>query len=518
MRDRLTAIVGEAGIVAPEAAARWAVHGIVPRAVVAPATDEEAAAVMALAAAEGWAVEPAGAGVWLDAGRRPERVDLVVTTARMDAAVDHAPADLVATAAAGVRLGTLAARLAPHRQWLPLDPPGHADATLGAVASLAASGPLREGHGTPRDHVLGLRLVTGDGRILDLGGRVVKNVAGYDLVRLVVGSRGTLGLITRLHLRLRPAPERDATLTVPAVAFAPLVELAGRIREERIETAALEIVSGADAWTAAGESRRAGSVRAGSGGEAHLDAPALPWTLLVRLQGNAAAVAEAEARVRRLASEGGLGVAGEAVATAAPRRGPDPAGRHAAGRRDDGAAPWAALGAQEAGAGLSVRLADAPARLGETLRLAVELAGTAADAAAGTAGGAARGRAHAGGTPGAAILAHAGAGIVRVCAPAPAIIAADAARRAALHGAGAEGESAPHAAADAILDRCASALRDARAALAESGGTLTVARAPAALLERFEPFADPGPALRLMKALKSKFDPAGVLSPGRFVV
>ncbi|WP_432215037.1 FAD-binding oxidoreductase, partial [Salmonella enterica] len=77
--------------------------------------------------------------------------------------------------------------------------------------------------------------VTGDGRVLDLGGKVVTNVAGYDLVRLVVGSRGTLGLITRLHLRLRPIPERDATVAIAAPAPEPLVALAARIREERIE-------------------------------------------------------------------------------------------------------------------------------------------------------------------------------------------------------------------------------------------------------------------------------------------
>ncbi|HEX6938628.1 MAG TPA: FAD-binding oxidoreductase [Longimicrobiales bacterium] len=510
MRDLLTEIVGAEGVLPPEAAARWAVHGIVPRAVVAPASAEEAAAVLARASAEGWVVEPAGAGGWLGAGRRPERVDLVVTTARMAGAVEHEPADLVATAAAGVRLGALAARLASHRQWLPLDPPAHAEATLGAVASLAAAGPLREGHGTPRDHVLGVRLVTGDGRVLDLGGKVVKNVAGYDLVRLVVGSRGTLGLITRLHLRLRPLPERDATLAVPAPSFEPLVELAGRICEERIQAAALEIVAGAGRWGAgevgaarAGAGRTAdepGAARRAGGGGGD-DAP--PWTLLVRLQGNAEAVADAEARVRRLADAvgrppaGGLAAAHGRAGPAGPATTPGSAGA------------WEGLAALEAGAELCVRLADAPARLDRTLRLALGLPGVAGGVPSGRAPGApARVAAGAvasaatdiaadtaaGAMDGVALMAHAGAGIVRVAVRAP----------------------EPGSAFDA--DRWARALEDARAALAGTGGSLIVARAPAALLRRFEPFADPGPALRLMRELKAKFDPAGVLAPGRFVV
>lgn len=448
VRDRIAEVVGRSALLPPEVTPRWAVHGVVPQAVVAPTSDDEAAAVLELASAEGWAVEPAGAGGWLDAGRPPRRIDVVLTTTRMADAVEPEPADLVATAAAGVRLGNLADRLAPHRQWLPLDPPGHPEATLGAVASLAAAGPLREGHGTPRDHVLGLRLVTGDGRVLDLGGKVVKNVAGYDLVRLVVGSRGTLGLITRLHLRLRPIPERDATVAIAAPAPEPLVALAARIREERIEVAALEVVSGAGIGAAAG-------MADGAGGRA------ASWYLLVRLQGNAAAVTDAEARVERLAA--GL-------------------------QRDGRAAVWSALSVAEAGAALCVRLADAPTRLERTLRLALDLPGDAGAASA--AGFAASGA----GIADRVVAAHAGAGIVRVAV------------------------RAPDRNGSFEVERWARALADARAALAETGGTLIVARAPKALLEAVEPFPDPGPALRLMRQLKSKFDPAGVLSPGRFVV
>ncbi len=415
------------------------VHGVKPRAVVAPATSEEAAAVLALASAEGWAVEPAGAGGWLDAGGPPTRVDLVVTTERMARLEAHEPADLVATAESGLALRALGERLARHRQWLPLDPPARAGATLGAVVSLAAAGPLREGYGTPRDHVLGLRLVTGDGRIVDLGGKVVKNVAGYDLIKPVIGGRGTLGLITRLHLRLRPVPGRDATLAVHAAAPAALLELVAGLREERIETAALELVS----------------VHDGAGG-----AGARRWRLLARLQGNAEAVAATEDRVRRLAAGASL-----------------EASRH----EGEGPDPWAELAGVEADAGLAVRMADAPSRLGDTLRLALELPGVGS---------------------GASIAAHAGAGVVRVSAVPPANV---------------RSREPDGRKPDDRAVALARTLAAARAALVARGGGLTVTRAPATLLERIEPFGDPGPALRLMKELKNRFDPAGVLAPGRFV-
>lgn len=436
MLERVAAVVGAEGVRAGEAVRRWAVHGVVPRVVAAPATAEAAAELFALASREGWAVEPAGAGGWLHAGRVPERIDLVVTTERMASLVEHEPPDLVATIEAGMPLQTLNERLAPHRQWLPLDPPAFEGATVGAAVSLAAAGPLRERHGTPRDHVLGLRVVTGDGRILDLGGKVVKNAAGYDLVKLMIGARGTLGLVTRLHLRLRPIPERDATLVLSAAGPAPLVEVVGRMGEERIGAAALELVT----------------ARAGAGLAAPLrgEGEAAGWKLFVRLQGNAESVADASDRVRRLASS-----------SAAEIR-----------ELEDAADVWAALGTAEAAAESSIRLADARSRLGQTLEAALRLPGAGSSSW---------------------IAAHAGAGIVRVNASAVA---------------GGRLDSSTWAAA----------LRDVRVELAERGGTAVVANGPAALLDGIDPFGEVGPALRLMRALKVQFDPAGVLAPGRFVV
>src|SRR5690606_21107007 len=241
MIERLRGIVGDAGVRTGEAAARWAVHGAIPAAVVVPGSVEEAAAVLALASAEGWRIEPAGAGTWLGWGRPPERVDVALSAERLAAVEVYEPADLTAVVGAGATLRGLDDTFGRHGQWLPLDPPGGGAGTIGAAVSLAEAGPLRLAHGTPRDHVLGLTLVTGDGRVLELGGRVVKNVAGFDLIKLATGARGTLGLICRVAVRLRPLPERDATLVLTAAGPDAALDVAAAIRDARVEPAALEL-------------------------------------------------------------------------------------------------------------------------------------------------------------------------------------------------------------------------------------------------------------------------------------
>ena len=118
------------------------------------------------------------------------------------------PADLVATVQAGVTLDALRAELDQHQLWLALDPPGRPDRTIGSVVATGTSGPLRQGFGPIRDHVLGSTVATGDGRLVEAGGRVVKNVAGYDLTKLHVGGFGGFGVVTEVHLRLRARPAR----------------------------------------------------------------------------------------------------------------------------------------------------------------------------------------------------------------------------------------------------------------------------------------------------------------------
>ncbi|MBW3536020.1 MAG: FAD-binding oxidoreductase, partial [Gemmatimonadetes bacterium] len=239
--DLLRDVLPPDRVVARDDTREWAVVGRAPRMVAFPDSPDEVASILALAREERWAVEPAGAGTWLDAGNPGRPVDLVVSTARMDRVVEHEPGDLTLTAAAGLTLPDLAHRVRSARQWLAADPPGRGG-TLGALVSTGSAGPLQTGYGGPRDLVLGVEMVSGDGRVLRLGGRVVKNVAGFDLVRLVVGSRGTLGVVTGVTVRLHPLPPVDRTWVLDADRAEDLVPVARRMATTDVTPAALEVV------------------------------------------------------------------------------------------------------------------------------------------------------------------------------------------------------------------------------------------------------------------------------------
>lgn len=156
-----------------------------------------------------------GAGTWLDAGRpvAPGALPLPLDAAR--GIVEYVPGDLTITVLAGTPVGEIAAATRAHGQRLTLDPYGTDDGTIGATVATASAGPLASAYGTPRDLVLGATFVSGAGSVIRGGGRVVKNVAGFDLVRLVTGAWGTLGAITELTLRLRSLPAAEETLAVP---------------------------------------------------------------------------------------------------------------------------------------------------------------------------------------------------------------------------------------------------------------------------------------------------------------
>ncbi len=228
--------------------AEWAVRGASPKAVAFPETVEQAATVIERSAEAGIRVAPAGAGTWIAArGRLP--ADLIVSTARMDHVSRYEPADLTLTAGAGIELAALASRTARHRQWLALDPPGRG--TLGGLVATASAGPLQAGYGTPREHVLGATLITGDGRVLDLGGQVVKNVAGFDLLKAVVGGWGAYGLVTSVTVRLHPLPEADVSL-VYRTDLDSALDLARRLAEAALIPAALDLIYDASSPDASG--------------------------------------------------------------------------------------------------------------------------------------------------------------------------------------------------------------------------------------------------------------------------
>lgn len=208
-----------------------------------PESAPEAREIVRAARNAGSRLLPAGRETWLGAGGWTRDGGTVVSTAKLDAVHHYEPADLTLTAGAGVGLDHLGRIVGPNRQWLPFDAPGCGAGTLGAAVASGASGPLRTCYGATRDNVLGLEVVTGDGRTLRIGGRVVKNVAGYDLVRLFTGSRGSLGIITRVSIRLFPLPEADETLLF-AGEPSEAATMARTVCTSEVPVAAAELMEG----------------------------------------------------------------------------------------------------------------------------------------------------------------------------------------------------------------------------------------------------------------------------------
>ena len=188
-----------------------AVAAVVPAFVASPSSTAEAAALLRAAAEAGLAVVPRGAGTGFSWGAPPSRCDLVVDLRSMDQILEHAAGDLVARVQAGATIGQLSVALAAAGQQLALDAP--AEATVGGVVATGTAGPRRFRYGAPRDLLIGITVVRADGVVARSGGKVVKNVAGYDLGKLFAGSQGTLGLITEATFRLHPLPAAMAWVT-----------------------------------------------------------------------------------------------------------------------------------------------------------------------------------------------------------------------------------------------------------------------------------------------------------------
>ena len=210
-----------------------------------PADVDEVAQVLGRAAREGVRVLPVGSGRHVQAPVLGEGYTLLQTEALSGVHI-YEPADLTLTAGSGTSVRALLDALAPHDQWLPFDPPDVEGRTLGGLVASGLSGPLATGYGGLRNHVLGATVVTGDGRALALGGRVVKNVAGFDLLRPVVGSRGTLCVITSVSIRLFPIPPVDRVLVFRAPRVDGIVPAARAVACAPILPASAVLASGAD--------------------------------------------------------------------------------------------------------------------------------------------------------------------------------------------------------------------------------------------------------------------------------
>ena len=204
-----------------------------------PGSTEVAADVMRVAAEHELAVVARGGGSRLSWGIPAARCDLVIDVSRMSGVVEHASGDLVARIRAGTRMGDVQAVLAQAGQEIALDVPG--DASVGGVIGSGLAGPRRLRYGTPRDLLIGMTIVRADGTIAKSGGKVVKNVAGYDLGKLFAGSAGTLGLITEAIFRLHPLPEARAYVTAEYVAVSVACDAVAAAANSPLVSSAVEL-------------------------------------------------------------------------------------------------------------------------------------------------------------------------------------------------------------------------------------------------------------------------------------
>ncbi|HEU4329240.1 MAG TPA: FAD-binding oxidoreductase [Roseiflexaceae bacterium] len=240
----------------PPSCAAYAVQGIVPGCVAAPASLEELSAVMRMAAELRASVTPWGGGTQQQIGGPPARLDLVLRTDLLDRVLIHEPDDLTISVEAGMALGALRRHLAGFGQMLPLDPPLAEKATIGGLIATAADGPRRTAYGTLRDLLIGITVVEAGGRVSRAGGMVVKNVSGFDMMKLYHGSFGTLALIAAANFKLLPLPRAAATLrcafATAEAAYACLEELlAGPLTPTAVELlnrAALEQIGLEGTW------------------------------------------------------------------------------------------------------------------------------------------------------------------------------------------------------------------------------------------------------------------------------
>jgi glycolate oxidase FAD binding subunit len=208
-----------------------------------PASAEELARLLREAADARSAVVPIGGGRASAMGDPPERCDVELHTSRLDRVLEHEQADMVVSVEAGITLEALQAELGKVNQFLPLDPfnsPGH---TIGGLLASGWTGPLRHRYGSPRDYLIGIRVALPDGRLASAGGRVVKNVSGYDMMKLHVGGLGSLGVIVAASFKVFPKALHDVTVEATPASFEEAWAASERALSLPLPPAALELFS-----------------------------------------------------------------------------------------------------------------------------------------------------------------------------------------------------------------------------------------------------------------------------------
>jgi FAD/FMN-containing dehydrogenase len=295
-------IVGASNVVDDQSkVAAYAIDGNAPAVIVRPGSSDEVAAVVKFAASEKLAIVPTAARTKLAMGLPPAQYDLALDMTRLDKVLAYDPGDLTLGVEPGVPLSKLAAILAEHGQLLPLAVPYEGRSTVGGTIASGVDSALRQFYGTARDFVLGIEFVTGEGVRAKGGGRVVKNVAGYDLHKLMIGAMGTLGVITRINFRTFPLPATCRAIVVSFETAERAFDLRRRMAESPLRPMTLEVLS-------PGGAKLFSSDAAGRIAKIAIPANLLPvsrWAFTVDFAGEEKVLERCERELRKMAEESG---------------------------------------------------------------------------------------------------------------------------------------------------------------------------------------------------------------------
>jgi glycolate oxidase FAD binding subunit len=235
----LAAIAGESNVRHEQ----FEMNGVVPAITVSPASPEEIAAIMRLAYERALVVAPAGGCTRQQAGSIPERIDILLRTERLNHVTHYDAGDLTIGVDAGIRFAEMQKTLGEHQQWIPYDPPNFRGATIGGLLATSAFGPLKPGFGGLRDFCIGIQFVTSEGKRGKGGGNVVKNVAGYDLMKLMIGSYGSLAVITAANFKVFPKPRQTKTFVCSFASLEEALAFRNHVIKSPLSPMCLELIS-----------------------------------------------------------------------------------------------------------------------------------------------------------------------------------------------------------------------------------------------------------------------------------
>ena len=242
--SKLEGIVGKAHVSHdPDTLQASAIDGKVPRAIVSPGTMDETSEIVAYAHEQKLAITPSGNGTKLGMGGIPKKADLILSTGRLNRITDCDCDNLTLSVESGVTLSEVQRDLGGRGYFLPLDPPFTDKATLGGIVATNSSGPKRLLYGTARDLITGIKSIFPNGDIVVSGGKTVKNVSGYDMVKLMIGSLGSLGIICEITFNLLPLPEKARTVLIPFPGLSEAYGFVGEIINSQLLPASLELLN-----------------------------------------------------------------------------------------------------------------------------------------------------------------------------------------------------------------------------------------------------------------------------------